>query len=293
MMKFLGFVTGLAMAIAIWAGTFLVVTRLVDQVPLEHRDAGGIGGLGLLAAGAVAGRRVWRIVGDRFEQVARAAQRRRARRRVEILRLLREKSQVTADQRWLTNTLHRRLESAQIMAESMPSLLEQTQGWLRRSEENLAAGVYGPFWDAAQGALTLLATFVARGETLIGTSRFYQKEALRLAVAPASFSIGPVTLPDARPLVERLNSIIRRAHERHEFSVFYEMRRNDMINVPGFGSFSESLQELPERLEKCLAQLPPPGARMKAVGDAEDGSDLNNESERMRYLQAQEHKLMA
>ncbi|MES2569632.1 MAG: hypothetical protein V4710_06205, partial [Verrucomicrobiota bacterium] len=129
-MKFLGSVIGFLVACAIWVATFFIATFLVDKVSFDYRNAGVAGGLGLLGVGAFAGRRVWLEIEGHFAYLAIQAKRRRAAKRAALQQLLREKSQVHADQRGMESALHRRLETSQAMAAEFASQVAEAERFL-------------------------------------------------------------------------------------------------------------------------------------------------------------------
>ncbi len=254
-MKFLGFLSGVLVACGIWIATFFIATFLVDRVSFDYRNIGVIGGLALLGAGAVAGRKAWTSIEAHCEHVVRQSKRRQAAKRAEVQRHLREQSQIHADQRGLESVLHRRLETSRAMATALPSHVVEAGRALDFAEQALVSGQYGAFWDAIHGAVLFLATLNTNLETLARNARLYQKDATSLRVAPPVFTLGDAKPPVYNEAFERLRAIVQLAQISHEFATFYELRKSGADHVPGFISLSRAMIEMGERLDESCKDL--------------------------------------
>ncbi|MDB6152965.1 MAG: hypothetical protein JWL90_1418 [Chthoniobacteraceae bacterium] len=254
-MKFLGFLSGVLVAIVIWIATFFIATILVDKVSFDYRNAGVAAGLVLLGAGAVAGRKAWTSIEANCEHAVRQSKRRREAKRAEVQRLLREQSQIHADQRGLESILHRRLETSRETAAGLPALVTEAGRALDFAEQALVSGQYGAFWDAIHGAVLHFATLNASLETLARNARLYQKDATNLRIAPPLFTLGDAKLPVYDASIERLRAVIQLAQISHEFATFYELRKSGADQVPGFVSLSRAMIEMGGRLDDSVKDL--------------------------------------
>jgi hypothetical protein len=254
-MKFLGFLSGFLVAIGIWIATFFIATIFVDQVSFDYRNLGVAGGLVLLGAGAFVGRKAWTSIEVRCEHAVRQSNRRRAAKRAEVQRLLRQQSQIHADQRGLESTLQRRLETSRVMAAGLPAFVNDAGRSLDFAEQALVGGQYGAFWDAIHGAALELAGLNANLETLARNARLYQRDAMSLKVAPPLFTLGETKLPDYSGVIERLRAVVQLAQISHEFASFYELRKSGADQVPGFISLSRAMIEMGGRLDEGTSDL--------------------------------------
>lgn len=254
-MKSLGFVLGLLMAIVIWIMTYLLGSLLVDKVPDEDRALGLVAGLLLLGAGAMFGRKAWHDTIEHFEGVGLRMRKRRRERDAAAIRVARAESLLHADERWWVTNLARRLNDSRALATGLTGLVKDADLNLASAEKAIAENHSLIFWDLIGIALGNLATYTAHLELLIDNARHYEADGARLEHRPPTFDLEMSTLPDAPISEQRMADLIRRAHERPDFVVIYEMRSRDSIGVADFGTMGEVVVELQGRLNQATAQM--------------------------------------
>lgn len=154
-----------------------------------------------------------------------------------------------------------------------PSRLQESLGGVQhslgRAELEFADNAYGPFWDCIEQATKGIAQCQGRlremesravefGTVLDGRSHTF----------PA-VKVTSGDLPDMRPQVSKLRTLVRKGQTDHEFAVIWEHRRTQKAIIQGFRNLQEAIYDIGNSLEGRLGDLEVSIRRELVLGNEE------------------------
>ncbi|MGA2052976.1 MAG: hypothetical protein ABSH19_06675 [Opitutales bacterium] len=130
--------------------------------------------------------------------------------------------------------------------------------YLDAADKDFADGAFAPFWDQIERAANELAAYKNAVEQMGRCVHVYQSEALELENTPDAvppLQLSDHQLPDARPLVDRFTTLVRRAQTNFQFAMIYEQRKTNQLLHAGFGTLGAAIYSLGESVNLSLANL--------------------------------------
>lgn len=240
-----------------WIGflTFLGLLFAAFSLAAKHPDITSV--LVLIALG------IYIVLSIRKDNAVKAEQQRLAVMREEERRRQEDETERRRQQnheRHQLNIRHSLLELANTSAtvfQTLPGEVELAERAIADAEQEFAEGVFAPFWDAIERAVTHLAR-LNLGLRQIGDNRStYKSESAKLD-APQSAAPFPVNfdaLPNAAATINKLNHIVRQAQKDPHFAMIFEQRKTNQLLVKGFSSLGQGLTEISDRIHTSMRAL--------------------------------------
>lgn len=151
---------------------------------------------------------------------------------------------------------------AQGAALSLSTVLAAGELDLDRADEELAEGLYSPFWEAMEDATAKLHSFDKLLHLITARKALHLQQCETLGKLAVPFSLGVAILPDPSPTHDRLRVLFRRAQKDRYYANNYEQRRiaskvdqTNAILVAGFSSLGDAVQRLGDRVSDSIRDL--------------------------------------
>lgn len=145
--------------------------------------------------------------------------------------------------------------SSKMLSQNLSKEIESAEKFLDAAEQEYAEGVFAPFWDNIEYAVTHLAHF-DRGVNLIAQNcSQYKIEKEKLDSTPPVFKLNIETLPNATVVANRMRGIVRKAQGNFQFATIYEQRKTNQLLVSGFTNLAQALGEMSYRIGQSIYSL--------------------------------------
>jgi len=152
-------------------------------------------------------------------------------------------------------------ETLQVML-PLPELLQASRVSLQKARKEFADRAFGPFWDAIESAVSKLAEFQNATDRLAYLASVYDGF---LSDWPNNFPPFPTKerpIPDPRPVLQRLQDLMRKGETDFQFASILEQRRIRMeqkktreVMAAGFQNLGDAIQYVGDRITSSLNQM--------------------------------------
>ena len=151
--------------------------------------------------------------------------------------------------------ISRLVTSAKKSASRLPIQIAEAELALDKAEQELAEGLYSPFWEAMEHAATQVGNYDRKLRGILDAREQHCRLAPPLAPDAEDFSLGISILPDPAETIQRMNALYRQAQKDPHFAQVYEQRRINATLIEGFRSLGDAVSSLGGRLEFALRSL--------------------------------------
>jgi hypothetical protein len=165
-----------------------------------------------------------------------------------------EESSLSAAMR-LSEDLNKTYERSSNTFRCVPEVVRLAEKYIDLAESEFIDNAYSPFWQAIENCLAKLGT-VNRTTELLITESAHVKSALENR--DHNFPAFPITksdLPDLRPLVCRMDALVRKAQRDPHFAMIYEQRRTTKVLGEGLMNLQTALSRLGHDMNRSLDNL--------------------------------------
>lgn len=160
-----------------------------------------------------------------------------------------------AEQAALRNSIEGIVRSCEKECASLPSAFQRASTWLKRAQAEYQERAYIPYWDAVEQVAVELAGYQTGLDRIDHLARQYSDMAPRLQAPPPPFVIDPTCLADVGLVLDELRVSVRAAQKDHEFTSIFLQRQTNQILASGFGSLTNALHQLGDRLVSSFDEL--------------------------------------
>lgn len=138
----------------------------------------------------------------------------------------------------------------------LPGLLSSAEQHLDNAEKEFFDGVFAPFWDEIEKAISKLAMYYRQVRIIRDfVAEFKEVETPIPPESSRALALPNLRIPDARDCADRLTRIVRRAQKDHKFAQIYEQRRTNKILVEGFDTLGTAIYEIRDDISDAIADL--------------------------------------
>lgn len=138
---------------------------------------------------------------------------------------------------------------------SIPQTIRAANKHLNSAASEFTEGAFAPFWDAIERATKEIAYYHKYIETISRNAISYKSDSDSYSIAVPPFRLPARELPDARPTVTRLQTLVRAAQKDFHFATIYEQRKTNKILVEGFSTLGSALYSLGDVISSSLSEL--------------------------------------
>lgn len=138
---------------------------------------------------------------------------------------------------------------------TIPELVSSADANLDRAERDFADGAFAPFWDQVEHATNKLAAYRKLVRDTGHSAEEYERKASYLSVPVPKFALPKRELPDARPVAQRLSTIVRTAQRNFQFATIFEQRKTNQLLYAGFGTLGAAISSLGSAISSSLSDL--------------------------------------
>ncbi len=157
----------------------------------------------------------------------------------------------------LSQELNHMLSTSNALVQELPELLKKASGSLKRAQYEFSDSAFSPYWDCIEKATKYLASFNNNIQDIENNAKqYYQRlQTVMEKNTFPSFFPEQAVFPDASPVINELNTVIRPGLTNYQFANIWEQRKTQKILIRGFNTLGDSISNMALSISSSICQL--------------------------------------